>query len=294
MRPAAAVACILLAACAAAPDRRGPVRALAVPVDAGTIHVETRGDGATVLLIHGGFGDRRMWDAQFDALASRYRVARMDLRGYGGSSFPDAPYSPVADVVAVLDALGASRAHLVGNSMGGALALDVALAHPQRVASLTVVASGPNGYPPPAERARFAAEIETIVAVFRAASEQGLEQAAALWKTHPMVHVAYADPRTRPLLERMIDDNRRVFRMQFWPDDDKSAVDRLADVRTPTLLVVGDRDIAIVRAAADYAAQRIPGARLVVLPGTDHLPQMEAPDAFNRLVVAFIAGESTR
>jgi pimeloyl-ACP methyl ester carboxylesterase len=213
---------------------------------------------------------------------------RLDLRGFGQSSFPEASYAAVDDVSAVLDKLGIERAHVVGNSMGGALAIDFALAHPDRVASITVVASGPNGYPAtPEDRARFAADIETIVAAFRAAGEQGLERGAELWKAQPMVVVAHADPRTAPLLHRMIDDNQRIFGMAHWPDDDKRAVGMLARVSAPTL-IVGDRDIALVRAAAEYAANGIAGAKLVTIAGTDHLPQMEQPERFNALLLEFL------
>lgn len=291
MRLAAVSFAMLLGACGAARhgDAMAPATGGFVAVAGGSIHYEVAGRGETVLLIHGGFGDRRMWDAQFATLASRYRVARMDLRGYGESSFPEAPYSPVADVIAVLDRLGAARAHLVGNSMGGALAIDVALAHPERVASLTVVASGADGYPATAaDQARFAGDLEGIRAVFRAAAKDGAERGVALWKAHPMVAVAHADPDTAPLLHRMIDDNRRMFALEHWPEAGAGAVHRLGAIDAPTLVVVGDRDIALVRAAAEHAAREIDGASLVTIPGTDHLPQLEQPRRFNRILLAFL------
>ncbi|HET7844933.1 MAG TPA: alpha/beta fold hydrolase [Xanthomonadales bacterium] len=261
-----------------------------IAVANGTIHVEvSEGGGAAVLLVHGGFGDRRMWGPQFDGLLPGARIVRMDLRGFGESSFPTAPYSATDDVLAVLDALAIAKAHIVGNSMGGALAIDFALAHPERVASLVVEASGPNGYPDdPAERAKFQPEIDAIVAVFATAAAEGAARGATLWKEHPMVAVAHADPRVAPLLHEMIDDNVRIFSMQHWPDDDKRAVGRLGELRVPTLFVVGDRDIALVRAAVAFGAARIAGARVETIAGTDHLPHLERPEEFNRIVRAFI------
>ena len=261
-----------------------------VAVAGGTIHVESvEGRGDAVLLIHGGFGDHRMWNAQFGGLVPGARIVRMDLRGFGGSTFPTAPYSATDDVLAVLDTLGIAKAHIVGNSMGGALAIDFALAHPERVASLVVEASGPNGWPAdPAERAKFQPDIDAIVAVFAAAAAEGSARGAALWKAHPMVAVAHADPNVAPLLHDMIDDNVRIFAMQHWPDDDKRAVGRLGEVGVPTLFIVGDRDIALVRAAVAFGAAHIVGARVETIAGTDHLPHLERPDEFNRIVRAFV------
>jgi pimeloyl-ACP methyl ester carboxylesterase len=288
---------LLLAACGGARERSAEVVfARDIPVAGGTIHVEAaQGPGEAVLLIHGGFGDRRMWDPQWPDLVPGAFLVRMDLRGFGASSFPTAAYSATDDVLAVLDALDIRRAHLVGNSMGGALAIDFALAHPDRVASLVVEASGPNGYPADAAlRARFQPEIDAIVAVFKAAAAEGNARGAALWKQHPMVAVAHADPRVAPLLHRMIDDNQRIFAMQFWPDDDKRAAGRLSQVRAPTLFIVGDRDIALVRAAAAFGADGIAGSRLVVIPGTDHLPHLERPREFARLVRGHIGAHPAR
>ncbi|UXI65838.1 alpha/beta fold hydrolase [Tahibacter amnicola] len=287
-------AALLLTGCSSTERFRSPRGsplipvASVVPVDGGTLHVESVGTGSAVLLIHGGFGDRRMWDAQFTELASRYRVIRVDLRGFGASPTPTAAYDPVGDIATVLDHLGVPKAHFVGNSMGGALAIDVALAHPDRVSSLTVVSSGPNGFPLGEDRPRYAKEIASIVAVFEAATTEGVDRAAALWEAHPMVSVARADRNVAPRLHAMLQDNRQIFLLPFWPDDDKRAVHRLEHIVTPTLLIVGDKDIELVQAAARFASARIPGARLVTMAGTDHLPQMEQPERFNQLLAEFL------
>ena len=278
---------LVLAACSGVRDETPPpVATRDVPVANGTIHVEVAGgDGDAVLLIHGGFGDRRMWDAQFPGLVPGARMVRMDLRGFGASPLPTAAYSASDDVLAVMDALGIAKAHVVGNSMGGALAIDFALAHPERVASIVVEASGPNGFPVADDRAKYQSDLAAITSAFQGG--------AATWKQQPMVVVAHADPRVAPLLHRMIDDNARIFAMQAWPDDDKTAVGRLAGLRVPALFIVGDRDIALVRDAAAYGAAHIAGARIETIRGTDHLAHMEEPAAFAALVRPFIAAHAT-
>ena len=99
----------------------------------------------------------------------KYRVIRYDHRGFGKSPAPESAYSPVQDLVDLLDQLKIDRAHIVGNSMGGSLGIDFTLLHPSRVASLTVVASGPNGVPVPQE------DQDRMNAVFKTAAEQGLK-----------------------------------------------------------------------------------------------------------------------
>ncbi len=109
----------------------------------GAIYYETMGDGVPVVFLHGGFGDRRMWNDQFAEFAKYYSVVRYDQRGFGKSQKPTAAYSPVSDLEMLLDHLKIDKAHLVGNSMGGYLAIDFAIQKPSRVRSITVVAAGP-------------------------------------------------------------------------------------------------------------------------------------------------------
>lgn len=253
-------------------------------VTGGSIYYETHGRGAPVVLIHGGFGDRRMWDDQFQTFAREFRVVRYDQRGFGQSTRPGGAYSPVEDLLRLLDHLDIKKAHLVGNSMGGALALDFALKHPSRVASLVVVASGPNGYPVPDK------DVADVVAVFTAAAKEGTDKAARMWMAHPMVAVTIKKKGAGQRLRTMIDENKSVFTMQHWPSEpmEPPAAKRLAEITAPTLILWGDRDTAVVRTVADHGAKGIRGAQRVVMPGADHLPQMVNPSGFNRIVLRFL------
>jgi len=259
-------------------------RSGSVEVDGGSLYYEESGKGPALVFIHGGFGDRRMWDDQFSTFARDHRVIRYDHRGYGKSSAPDSAYSPAADLIRLLDHLGVERASVVGNSMGATLALDFTLEHPERVDRLVIVASGPSGFEWP-EKDR-----ERMRAVFRAARDQGLSEGVERWLAHPMVAKTIADPDAGMRLRTMVEENRNLFLLEHWPVEamDPPALSRLSEVRVPTLVVVGDADMASVQEAADAAARGIPGAKKAVIRGADHLPQMLEPDEFNHVLDTFL------
>ena len=111
------------------------------------LHYEVTGTGDPVVLIHGLGSDLRVWDAQFPVIAQRYRVLRYDTRGHGKSALPGSePYAYADDLKALLDYCGMSRAHVVGQSVGGEIAIDYALAYPERVQSLVLVDSTVGGF----------------------------------------------------------------------------------------------------------------------------------------------------
>jgi 3-oxoadipate enol-lactonase len=269
----------LISACASAP-RTTPGY---IEVPRGRLYYEVAGNGTPVVLIHGGFGDRRMWNEQFNTFARDFRVVRYDHRGFGNSTGADSAYSPVDDLVRLLDHLGISKAHLVGNSAGGAFAIDFTVLRPERVHKLVVVGSGAGGYPYKPE------DIADVVAVFDAAQKEGLDKAAEMWRNSAMIPVASRDPRTADLVWQMIRDNRRMFTIE-WPSEKMNprAYARLGEIKVPTLFVIGERDTETVRKVAEATAARIPGAEVLRMPNADHLPQMVAPEIFNERVRAFL------
>lgn len=270
--------------CASAPEpREVEVVRPAVVAGAGETYFEVAGSGPAIVLVHGGFGDRRMWDDHFEALAKDYRVVRYDLRGFGRTPASRAVYSPVDDLRRLLDELGIERATLVGNSMGGGVALDFTLVHPERVEGLVLVASALNGFPATeADRARFAGDRAAIGAAFQEAGQRGPERGIDLWLQSPMVVVTSRALATRAHLRRMITENTGMFTLQHWPIEplDLPANERLGEVRVPTLVIAGQRDTPLMRATSARAAAGIPGAKLVVIAGADHLPQMVRPVEF--------------
>ena len=254
-------------------------------VDGGSLSYQVTGVGRTVVLIHGGFGDRRMWDDVFHPLGKSFRVVRYDHRGFGGSTSAEQPYAADADLLRLLDALGTERAHLVGNSVGGELALSFGLRHPERVDRLVVVAAGAAGYPY-SER-----ETAETTRAFAVAREEGVDQAVPIWLSSPMIRLAMQNPSVRSDVRRMIEENASLLTMDHWPEVelDRPAFELLPQLKAPTLYVIGKNDIDAVNRAATASDIRTPDSHLIQLHGADHLPQMEQPVTFVQLLELFLA-----
>src|SRR5208282_398021 len=124
---------------------KDPVVPRMLEVPGGKMAYEEGGRGRPVVLLHEGIADRRMWNREFALLARDHRVVRYDLRGYGSSAPATSKYSPVRDLVALLDHLRVARPLIVGPSMGGKIALDLTLAYPERVGALLLIAPGYSG-----------------------------------------------------------------------------------------------------------------------------------------------------
>jgi pimeloyl-ACP methyl ester carboxylesterase len=246
------------------------------------IYYESAGSGEPVVLIHGGQMDRRMWDPQFDSWSRKYRVVRYDVRGYGRSATPTVPYSDVDDLLAVLDALAIPKAHLVGLSLGGRIAIDFTLVHPDRVASLAAVAAGLSGF-------EFSAG--NWPQQMRAAQEGGGEAAAELWLKDPYMAPAMEHPELAPRIRALVLENGRewlqnpLLSKRLTPP----AAKRLAEIRVPTLVVVGDRDVPDMQKVADQLAAEVKGSRKVVIAGAGRIVNLERPAEFDRAVLGFLA-----
>ena len=259
------------------------------------VHYEVRGTGDPLVLIHSGISDLRLWDDQMQALATYHRVIRYDVRGYGKT--PDVPgtFSYHDDLRALLDHLGVDRTAVLGCSIGGAIAIDFALAYPQRVTALIPVASAVGGYDPEETDVAAKEEREKLFAEANAAYEQGDFQQAAhisarVWMDGPKREPDQVDPELRARAMAMMAD---LFEL---PEDEGTeqpleppAASRLAEIKVPTLVVVGDCDVEEILMAADFLAEGIPGAQKAVIPGVAHYPNMERPTEFNRVVLDFLA-----
>ena len=257
-------------------------------VDDARVAYDVTGSGPAVLLLHAGLGDRTMWDAQVPALADAFTVIRMDARGFGETRKPPVRYSPVADVLAVLDHLGVEQAHVIGVSMGSQTAIDLAVAAPERVASL-VAAGARTGVPVSAE---LRAGWDHVNELYEAGDIAGAnEYELRMWVDGPGRTPEMIDPVFRDRVRGM--NGALLDRDDYEGDEielDPPAAERLGEITAPTLIVYGDQDIADVQRAGPPLAQAIPGARLVVMPNASHLPQMEQPEAFNELVLEFLRG----
>lgn len=277
-------------ACRAPRGATPPVRVDSgtVAVNGTTLYYEAAGRGTVVVLLHAGNLDRRVWDPQFLPLARVHRVIRYDLRGYGRSGPADAPYAAHEDLSALLDALGARRAALVGLSGGGRIAIDFALAHSERVDRLVLASTGLSGwkYDNAGDTAYFAAA--------RPARDRG--DAAALgiaWLGSAYTRPAMEHEELVAPLRAMAADNGKAWMGLLKHGDperplDPPALHRTAALRVPTLLVVGSRDTHDIRAIADTLTASVPGIRRVEFEGAGHLVNMEQPQRFTELLQAFL------
>jgi pimeloyl-ACP methyl ester carboxylesterase len=251
-----------------------------------------------VVLIHGHSADLRLWEPQAPALlGAGWRVVRYDVRGHGRSSVPATGYSwehYLADLRALLDHLRVERAHLAGISMGGAIALQLALEEPGRVASLTLLDSALPGF---AYSPEFEGDVERLREAVRAeGSRAALERH---WLTHPMFDGVRRRPEAFAALRRMVLDYPAADYLdeaeyaqtggRLAAPPERSAIERLQEVQAPALVVVGERDLPDFRIIADILAENLPRARKLVVPDAGHLPSLERPEEVNPALLSFLA-----
>jgi pimeloyl-ACP methyl ester carboxylesterase len=248
----------------------------------GTEHSET------MVMIHAGICDSRMWEAQIKHYAKRFQVIALDLRGFGQSKMVAGAFAHYEDVLGLMDALKIEQAWLMGCSQGGKIALNVALAQPERVKGLILVAPAIGGYryegaPHPLEDALEEAEnagnlelvSELEVQVWVDGGREASEVDAAMRKLVYEMN----------LIPLKVDGDLWEAEKQLEPP----AIERLESIEKPTLLIYGDLDIAPSLERVDILAKRIVGIKKVLMPKTAHLPNMERPDKFNRIVDEFLA-----
>jgi 3-oxoadipate enol-lactonase len=257
------------------------------------IHAESAGEGPAIVLVHAGICDSGMWDAQWGTLPGRYLVVRHDMRGFGRSPVPSVPYSHARDLIAVMDAAGVSEAALVGTSMGGRVALEVALAAPDRVSALVLVGSGLPGHEwSDAVRAYWEAEEEAIE---RGDLDAAAEVNVRFWVDGPNREPGDVDAGVRRRAQAM---QLRALELQvpsYEADGDleellvPDAGDRLGEVVQPALVLVGEADQPDIHAIADRLTAGLARSAAATIPDAAHLPSMERPELFDRLVTDFLS-----
>ena len=261
----------------------------AIAGDGTRIHYEVTGltKRAPVLLVQGLGGEKNSWNLQRAALALRHRTIAFDNRGAGRSDKPDGKYNleeMADDAIAVLDAAGIENAHVVGLSMGGAISQIIALKHPNRVRSLTLVATACRNHAWREELLQSwatTAETEGMTAV-------GKE--AARWMIGPrsfrrvLPALGWMGP-----LQLFNPANAFVSQVKAILSTDDGALNtELANIVCPTMVVVGNQDVLTPRGDAEEIASLIPTAELVVISGGAHGLHIEHASTFNRILLEFL------
>jgi len=256
----------------------------------GRIYYEADGEGPALTLIHAGVANLRQWDEQVPAFAERFRVIRYDTRTFGRTTSENVEISNRADLAAVLDHLGVTQTAVLGLSRGGSIAVDFTLDYPDRVTALIAVSAGLGGFqspPTPDEQALWdeydrryeGGDWDWIVDTETAFWVDGPRQpanrvpAAIRDRVHDWIAQGYRDhakeePTSQPL--------------------EPPAANRLAQIRVPTLVMVGDLDEGGTIEACRKLARDIPGARFELFEGVAHMVNLEQPERFTRLVLDFM------
>jgi 3-oxoadipate enol-lactonase len=238
---------------------------------------DSGGDGPPVALLHESIVDSRIWDPFLPYVRDRLRTIRFDQRGYGRSPMWDGPYSPLDDLISVLDAAGVDRAALVGTSRGGRIAIDAAIERPERVSALVLAVSGVAGRPlnvegTPEQEARW-----------EAAEAKG--DAAELAELDMEI---WAPMGVDDELRAMFVENAEASNADD-PAVEEPSVERLGQIGVPTLVVTAGRDVPDLEAIGDLLAREIPGAQRAVIAEADHMIQWRAPEELAQLVLEFLA-----
>jgi pimeloyl-ACP methyl ester carboxylesterase len=230
-----------------------------------------------------------MWDPQWDVLQREHLVVRCDFRGFGRTPPPQGAFSNAADLVALLDELQLRAAVLVGSSMGGRVALEVALARPELVSALVVIGTivpddGWSDYVVRSWR-------EEEEALERGDLDAAVEVNLRTWLDGPHRAAEQVDPELRRRVAAM---QRRALELQTAGDEPEEAplvedaAGRLAEISVRTLSIVGQLDVADAPASAERLERELPDARRATIAGSAHFPSLEKPDEVNRLVLDFL------
>jgi pimeloyl-ACP methyl ester carboxylesterase len=261
-------------------------------VNGAMLYYETDGPASApaLLLIHAGIATLRMWDPQIAALAAGHFVIRFDTRGYGETETEDVAFSNRADAVDLLDHLGVAKATVIGCSRGGSIAIDLAIERPDRVAGLVTIGSGPSGFPEVELSEREDELFDELDALYAAKDWVELaRREAALWDFGPDRREEDLDPAFTALAYELNAPNARHSTENPTSIPlEPPAYDRVVDIAVPTLVMVGDHDLSPTLAQYEYLVTAIPGADGCRFHDSAHIPSVEQPEEFERVLRAWL------
>ncbi len=263
-----------------------------VAIDNARIYHEIAGDGPPFVMIHAGVADSRQWSNEFDHYASRFRVLRYDMRGYGKSEPVDGEYSHLQDLISLLDHLHLDQPLiLMGCSMGGGVAMTLALEQSSRVRALVMVDSGPPGLQLDVPSPPQFADVE------KAFNDGDLDRVAEL-ETQIWFDGGRESTQVDQAMRRLVSEmDRTVLAHEVkqlgkrLPDTEVPAAQRMNGLAIPVLVIIGEHDTPYMLAAADHMVENIPSARKVVIDDAAHLPNLDHPGVFQTALDGFLAAE---
>lgn len=242
----------------------------------------------TMLMIHAGICDHRMWQTQVPHFAKNYRVITFDMRGFGQSKMVEGAFSFYEDVLALMDYLKIEKAWLMACSLGGKTAINLTLSNPERVQGLILVGAAFGGY-------KYEGEGHPLEEALDQADENGdmelvSELEVQIWVDGVGRKAEGVNSSVRKLVWEM---NLIALNVDeaLWEQEvslEPPASGRLEEIEKPTLIIIGDLDIKPSLERSDILEKRISGAKKVTMNGTAHVPNMEFPEQFNQIVDEFL------
>lgn len=234
--------------------------------------------GDPLVLVHAGVADARMWEPIVPALAAGHRVIRFDMRGYGRSLSGRGAFAPAGDLAALLDALAIERAHVIGASFGGLVALELAATQPERVASLVLLAAALPDIEPSARLLEYAEAEEAAVEVGQI--EDAVEINVRMWaaRSTPAVQALVADMQ-RDAFELLLREGAASDEL------DPPVSSRLEQIRVPVTVAYGERDVEDFKQIAHRLHAELPDATLHEISDADHLLALDQPEAVAQLIL---------
>ena len=248
------------------------------------LYYEVTGEGEALVLLHSGYADSSLWNEQFEVFGQYFKVVRYDIRGFGRSDRPRQSFSHSADLKALLDYLKIDKAHLVGVSMGGSIAIDFALQYPDSVVCLVLSGPSLNGYMPAIDEA---SEKRSLAGISIVKKDENFEASVGFMLDDPMWRQSKPQARQRlkdmfinTSLDWLLDDTIHI--------TDSPATERLSEIDKRTLLIIGSEDSKPIFEIAGVLEANIAMLQKITIEGTGHLPNLDKPEAFNKIVLDFI------
>ncbi|MBW8011087.1 MAG: alpha/beta hydrolase [Chloroflexi bacterium] len=247
-------------------------------------HYEIQGEGEPLVFIHGLGSSGRDWESQADYFSKLYQVVTYDVRGHGQTDKPPGPYSiPMfaADLAGMIEAFEIAPVHLVGYSMGGWIAFQLAVDYPELLKSLVIVNSSPELVPRTLQE-RFAVWQRTIL--FRLLS---MRKIGEILSKRIFIKADQEELR-RTFVERWAENHKPAYMAAFKAAVGWSVADQLGDIHTPTLVLTTSEDYTSVAEKETYTAL-MPNAGIKIIDDARHAPQVEKPDEFNQQLGEFLS-----
>lgn len=251
------------------------------------ISYEEAGSGEAVIFIHGMSLDKRVWEPQWSAFSKLFRVVRYDVRGMGQSSRVTNTHNPTEDLQQLMDLLKIDKAILIGHSMGGNIALNFAIKHPERVKKIISVDAIIDG---------FANRTPELIQIFKEVIDTTLEKgwavAQKIWLRSALFKLYLADNSSKALIEKIISEyHGDHFYNRSWAPTygEPTTAASLSNIKAPVLIMTGEKDEKTLLLVADLLHSNISANKKIVLAGAGHFPNLDKPGEFNKACIDFIS-----